>query len=164
MNSQTAAIAGKLLLARAGRIADVQDWARNLMTWFPDIPDGAVLWAESLRSAVERGVQKPFGVEQPVDEMARALGLLADRGMPFFADVLELADQLLRYVARHSLDPASQQRLAEVRQRLDRVFQSALPSGHFIALPGLPRPSFLGDGEGAVSVGELLGILGRKQA
>ena len=48
----TAATAGMLLLARAGTLAQVGDWTRNLMQWFPALPDAAVLWAESLRSAL----------------------------------------------------------------------------------------------------------------
>ena len=140
MTSQTAAVAGMLLLARAGRIGDVGDWTRNLMKWFPDIPDGAVLWAESLRAAMAQETPKPFGVAQPADEMADALGSLAERGLPFFADVLELTDSLLRFALRHDLSDARRNRLIEVQKRLERLFQAAIPSGHFVALAGRPVP------------------------
>ncbi|CAN5652753.1 hypothetical protein BH10PSE18_BH10PSE18_47910 [soil metagenome] len=156
----TAATAGVLLLARAGRIADVQDWARNLMNWFPEIPDCAVLWAESLRSAVEQGVHMPFGVAAPIDEMARALQQLG-HGMPFFADTLELAESLLRHVLRHLREGPARGALLAIQQRLERLFQTAMPSGHFIVLPGLPRPTWLDSGTGALSVPEMRVLLGR---
>ena len=161
--TQTAATAGMLLLARAGRIGDVEDWTRNLMTWFPDIPDGAVLWAESLRSALDHGEPKPLGVADPLDEMARALETLEQRGMPFFADNLELTESLLRYVLRRLPVAPRRDVLLEVQRRLERLFEVAMPSGHFIALAGLPRPTWMGDG-GALSVPELLALLGRKGA
>ncbi len=167
INGQTAAVAGMLLLARAGRIDDVQDWTRNLMRWFPAIPDGAVLWAESLRSAMEHGTPAPFGVQTPIEEMASALQNLGKRGLPFFADNLELAERLLRHVLRHLPEGAQRTRLRRIQQRLEQVFQTAMPSGHFIALAGLPRPAWLAKGrgkykeKGALSVPEMLSLLGR---
>ncbi len=76
INGQAAATAGMLLLARAGAIASAQDWPRNLMHGFPWLPDGAVLWAEALRHALTRGEQQPFGVSDPVAEMASAIETL----------------------------------------------------------------------------------------
>jgi hypothetical protein len=131
MNSQTAAVAGMLLLARAGRIGDVGDWTRNL------------------------------GLANPVDEMAAALATLDERGAPFFADVLELAESLLRYVLRHPVDAALRERLAGVQERIEQLFQVAMPSGHFIALAGLPRPAFAGQGSEPLGVADLLKLLGR---
>lgn len=162
IQGQTAALAGMLLLARAGRIGDVHDWTRNLMHWFPEIPDGAVLWAESLRAAMDRGIAAPFGVQAPIDEMASALLCLGQRGMPFFADNLELAERLLRHVQRHMKDGEVHKSLLDVQQHLEQLFQTAMPSGHFIALPGLPRPAWLGPDGGALTVQELLVLLGRK--
>lgn len=159
--NQVAAAAGMLLLARAGRIGDVGDWTRNLMQWFPEIPDGAVLWAESLRNALERGLITPFGVSDPVDEMARAIARLGQGGMPFFADNLDLSDSLLRYLLRGPLDDVLREPLLKVKQQLEHLFEVAMPSGHFIALAGLPRPAWMGDG-GALSVPELLALFGRK--
>ena len=162
VNGQTAAVAGMLLLARASRIGDVRDWTRNLMQWFPEIPDGAVLWAESLRSAMEQGDPTPFGVAAPIDEMASALLRLGQHGMPFFADSLELAERLLRHVLRHLKDVEVRSALLVIQQRLEHLFQTAMPSGHFIALAGLPRPAWPDTGTGALSVPELLVLLGRK--
>jgi hypothetical protein len=48
-NPLAAAIAG-LVLLRARRFDLLHDrWLRNLSDWLPDLPDGAVLWAEQLR-------------------------------------------------------------------------------------------------------------------
>lgn len=164
INGQTAAVAGMLLLARAGRIADVSDWTRNLMNWFPEIPDGAVLWAESLRSAMDQGHPAPFGVPAPIDEMANALMRLGVLGMPFFADSLDLAERLLRHVLRQLKDGEVRSALLDIQQRLEQLFQTAMPSGHFIALSGQPRPASFGLGSDALSVPEILMLLGRKAA
>ncbi len=158
---QTAAVAGKLLLARAGYIGIVEDWTRNLMNWFPDIPDGCVLWAESLRSAVDQGVTSPFGIETPIVEMASALQGIRQRGIPFFADAMDLAESQLRYVLRHLPEGAQRTELLGIQRRLEQVFQIAVPSGHFFCLPGLPRPAWMPANNEALSVKEMLGLLGR---
>jgi hypothetical protein len=163
LQAQTAAVAGMLLLARVGRIGDVHDWTRNLMQWFPEIPDGTVLWAESLRSAMEAGQATPFDVAAPIDEMASALLRLHQQGMPFFADSLERADRQLRYVLQNLKSGKVRSELLLVQQGLQHLFQTAMPSGHFIAVAGLPRPAWLGKG-GALSVPELRELLGRKTA
>jgi len=158
-SSQTAATAGMLLLARAGRIGDVRDWTRNLMQWFPWIPDGAVLWAESLRSASACGDTQPYGVANGIDEMVSALQTLRTRGLPFFADSLDFAESLVRYALRHPLSTARRKNLEEIALWIEQVFQIAMPSGHFIVLYGLPRPKWLAAGQGALSVKEMFDIL-----
>lgn len=154
-----AATAGMLLLARAGTLAQVGDWTRNLMQWFPELPDAAVLWAESLRSALAGGDEKPFGVDAPLHEMAAALTSLLDRGLPLFADALELADSQVRYLRRAPLPAALAARVARVGQWIERTFEVTLPGGHFLVLPGLPRPAWLGAGSAALSVDELIALL-----
>lgn len=158
INGQAAATAGMLLLARAGQLARVGEWTRNLMNWFPQLPDGAVLWAESLRDAVARGERRPFGVDDPLDEMAAALETLWSRGLPFFADSVELADALLRHLLRAPIAEARRERLAELARWLERVFELAQPAGHFMALAGQPRPEWLA-GVGALTVDEMLVLL-----
>lgn len=159
INGQSAAVAGMLLLARAGAIGKVADWPRNLMRWFPEIPDGAVLWAESLRQALVRGESQPFGVTDPVDEMAAALQTLTERGLPFFADTLELAEGLVRHVLRETQSIARRKRLSEIGKWMERTFRVAMPSGHFIAMTGLPRPDWLGTDKSALSVSEMIDVL-----
>jgi hypothetical protein len=112
---------------------------------------------------MEAGQPTPFDIAAPIDEMASALLRLDQQGMPFFADSLELAERLLRHVLRHLPNGKDRSALLLVQQRVQQLFQTAMPSGHFIAVAGLPRPRWLGKG-GALSVPELRGLLGRKTA
>lgn len=157
----TAATAGLLLLARAGTLAQVGDWTRNLMQWFPDLPDSAVLWAESLRNALASGVDKPFGVDAPLQEMATALTSLLDRGLPRFADALELADSQVRFLRRAPLPEALATSVAHLGQWIERIFEVTLPGGHLLVVPGMPRPEWLGGGTEALSVEEIIALLRR---
>lgn len=160
----TAATAGMLLLARAGMLAQVGDWTRNLMQLFPALPDAAVLWAESLRTALAGGDDKPFGVDAPLQEMASVLTSLLDRGLPLFADALELADSQVRYLRRAPLPEALAARVARLDLWIERTLEVTLPGGHFLVLPGQPRPAWLGGGNTALSVEELLTLLRRPPA
>lgn len=157
----TAATAGMLLLARAGTLARVGDWTRNLMHWFPQRPDAAVLWAESLRTALASGDDKPFGVEAPLQEMATALASLLEHGLPTFADALELADSQVRFLRRAPLPEALAARVARVGRWIERSFAATLPGGHFLVVPGLPRPEWLGGGSAALEVDEIIALLRR---
>lgn len=70
----------------------------------------------------------------------------------------------MRYTLRR-LPPGPQRtRLEGTQQRLAQVFQSAMPSGQFIAVAGLPRPDWMGDRSGALSVDEMFTVLCRKQS
>jgi len=157
--AETAAAAGMLLLAGVGRIADVHDWTRNLMRWFPWVPDGAVLWAESLRSALARGESEPYGITDPVEELLAALEELARRGVPFFAETLDFAESIVRHLRRTPLSDERRQRLEAVARWLGRALAVTVPAGHFIAVPGLPRPETAGAGSGALTVPEILALL-----
>lgn len=119
------------------------------------------MWAESLRSALAEGDDNPFGVTAPLAEMATALTSLLDRGLPRFADALELADSQVRYLRRASLSEALAARVARLGAWIERTFEVTLPSGHFLVVPGLPRPGWLGDGGEALSVNEILALLRR---
>jgi hypothetical protein len=158
INGQTAATAGMLLLAQGAALARVQDWPRNLMDWFPWLPDGAVLWAEALRQAVARGEPQPFGVDDPAGAIAQALLTLRERGLPFFAECIELADSLLRHSLRLSPDGPHAADLQVLAQWLRQVFEVAMPGGHFTVLAASPRPHGMGEGSDALSVEELLGL------
>ena len=158
LNGQTAATAGMLLLAQGAALARVQDWPRNLMDWFPWLPDGAVLWAEALRQAVARGEPQPFGEDDPAEAIARALLSLRERGLPFFGESVELADSLLRYSLRQQPDGPHAPALQALAQWLRDVFEVALPGGHFTVLAGSPRPAGMGEGLGPLAVQELLDL------
>ncbi|HHW62725.1 MAG TPA: caspase family protein [Rhodocyclaceae bacterium] len=160
----TAATAGMLLLARAGTLAQVGSWTRNLMQLFPALPDAAVLWAESLRSALASGEAQPFGVAAPLQEMAEALTRLLERRLPLFADALELADSQVRFLRRAPLPDALAARVARVGQWIERIFAATLPGGHFLVVPGLPRPEWLGGGGAALTDDEIIALLRRPPA
>jgi hypothetical protein len=162
--SETAATAGMLLLARVGGIAKVDDWTRNLMQWFPWIPDGTVLWAESLRSALARGESTAYGVAAPVEQMCDALEALPTRGVPFFAETLDLAYSLVRYLRRAQLGEARRERLERVAQWIDRALEATVPGGHFLVVSGLPRPADEAGGSGALTVAEILDLIRGRSA
>jgi hypothetical protein len=159
LQAETAATAGMLLLAEAGTIAEVEDWPRNLMEWFPLIPDGAVLWAQALRDALARKGGQPYGVTNPIEEMLAALEVVSKRGVPFFAESLELADSMVRYIQRADLTNAQRERLNTVAQWIDMAMAVTVPAGHFLLVPGLPRPEGMPGGPGAFKVAEILDLL-----
>ena len=43
----------------------------------------------------------------------------------------------------------------------DDLLREATPGGHFLVVPGLPRPEWLGGGSEALSVQEILALLRR---
>src|SRR5690606_11016308 len=98
------------------------------------------------------------GVDDPLDEMAAALETLWPRGLLFFTDSVELADALLRHLLRTPITDVRRGRLAEIAHWLERVFELALPAGHFMVLAGQPRPAWMG-GAGALTVEEMLALL-----
>lgn len=129
----TAAIAGAITLARGGQLAQVGDWTRNLMNHFPH-PDGAVLWAESLRVALDAGDPTPFGELDPLGAIAEAMLTLETRGVPFFNESCSLAAELLAYLRRRKseLGRPMQERLMHVRRMFRRIFQISRPSGQLL--------------------------------
>jgi len=139
-NGQAAAVAGMLLLARAGQLGRAHDGPRRLMQRCPRLPDTAVLWAEAVRQALARGEPQPFGLADPQAEIAAALATLPGRGLPFFADCIELADSLTRQALRRA---PGDTRLQAVAAWLARVFDTAQPGGHFSVLAELDVDAML---------------------
>ncbi len=133
----TAAFAGALLLASGGRLAQVGDWTRNLMNWFPATADGPVLWAESIRAAVrDYGVPDDWRVDDPYGEMVNALAAFKERGLPFFAAAIPLAEAQVRFLRQHRARLTGPQRrvVESIRRRLERLLRATRPSGQFIEL------------------------------
>jgi hypothetical protein len=141
MQATTAAIAGAIILACGGKIQTVGNWTYNLMNWFPDIPDGAVLWAESLRSSLSNGNRHAFGESDPLGAMANALGSLEHRGIPFFVDAINLLNSQLQYLdgVRDLLSDPQKLSLDAVRRMTNQVFQISRPSGHFLMITDFPH-------------------------
>ncbi len=92
-NPLAAAIA-RLVLLRARRFDLLHDrWLRNLSDWFPDLPDGAVLWAEQLR--LQGGRDRGRSAAERLEYLAR----LEEQGLPRLAEVLPMARRHLAELA-----------------------------------------------------------------
>lgn len=159
LNAPTAAVAGLVLLAAAGRLGRVWDWPRNLMQWFPQMSDGAVLWAEAVRQARQRQDLASLQVKDGTAEMAAALRLLPQRGLPFFADNLDLCRRLLRQARREATADAARAELESTDRWLDQALEAARPCGHFVAIAASPRPRGWGTGDAPLEAGEMIALL-----
>jgi hypothetical protein len=67
----------------------------------------------------------------------------------------------VRFLRRAPLPEALAARVARLGQWIERIFEVTLPGGHFLVVPGLPRPEWLGGGSEALSVEEILALLRR---
>lgn len=74
-----AATVAAYLLLRLERFDLLHDWARNLANWFPQMSDGAIIWACQLLAQ---------GKEW--DEAAKYLRMAADRELPIYTEGLRL--------------------------------------------------------------------------
>ena len=133
MRSPLAATVGSLLLLRAWRHDLLHDWARNLAKFFPDRPDGCVVWAEQL-----------LRTERKPDNALEWLLGLDKRGVPHTIEGLGLAGrqvhELLQFAfPRQNLTPA-QKASQETLERLDRKLRAATA----LCRPGGFALTFLG--------------------
>lgn len=160
-NGQVALTAGLLLQASTGHVDALQAFPRSLLQRVPELPDAAVLWAASLRHALAAGKKKPFGESAPQAACVAALASLQQRGLPYFADSLELAERLLRQALRGPLKNGQDAPLRAVQQAIAQLYEVAQPDGQFPVLAGLPRPAAL-PGQGALTVPEMRALLGRR--
>jgi hypothetical protein len=88
-----AAVVGAQLL-RAGALEKLHDWPRKLAEWFPWLPEGPILWAETLLRRDERASSgKPrYDLKRPAQAEALAFFLkIAERGPPLLTPVLQMA-------------------------------------------------------------------------
>ena len=75
------------------------------------------------------------------------------------ADVAVRAFQpIRRHPAFHKFELG---RVARLGQWIERTFEVTLPGGHFLVVPGLPRPAWLGGGSEALAVEEIIALLRR---
>ncbi len=125
----TATIAA-LVLLRANRLDLVADWLRNLADWFPDLPDGAVLWAEQvLRQEPDRA--------QAVRLATVSLVRLNERGLPFTAEGFSYAASLVERLRRTELMPDElRERFEMLAERIDQALVWFRPNGLFAAYAG----------------------------
>jgi hypothetical protein len=79
MQDPVTAVIGAYLLLRLERFDLLHDWARNLANWFPDMSDGAIIWACQL---LEQGKEW--------HEAARYLQIAAERELPIYTEGLRM--------------------------------------------------------------------------
>lgn len=142
----TAAVAGALLLVRGGRTEAIHGWTDALAADGPQLPDATVLAAATQ-------------ADEPA-AMAAVMERLLAQGVPFFADCVDLADDLVRQALRAGLPPARAAAMRRLQHGLGRLFELATPGGDFIVLSGLPRPGWMpGAPDRALQVREMLRAL-----
>jgi hypothetical protein len=120
MKSPLAAAVAATVLLRANRLDLLHaTWLRNLSDWFPQLPDGAVLWAEQLRlQSTQTG--------EPVDDERRThLARIAERGLPLLSEVLPLAGRQIAELGTG--DPV----LGPLGARIDAALRHYRPGGMF---------------------------------
>jgi hypothetical protein len=99
--------------------------------WFPQHPDGSVLWAEQLRQMTLTARD----TQETMLERVEHLGRLAERGLPWLSDGLASAmDQLNDLADTNPLIGP----LATLRERLRIAMRFHRPGGLFAVFAGRP--------------------------
>lgn len=133
LRSPLAATMAAVLLLKGNQFERMHDWARNLANWFPDMPDGVVIWTEQCRR-MARG--------RPLDPQLLAWFTreLSKRSLPFTSDGLDIASDLLRNIVRGRwpVDKATRRRACWLTYRLSRVSPYFLDTGFFCSYGNLP--------------------------
>ena len=131
-----ASVAGTVLLG-TGSLWRMHTWARNLARFFPEWPEGPVLWAHQLiRQEGEvrryRGRRGDFAVEEHEDPLPW-LFEIERRGLPGLSDLMGIAIEVAE-IQRRQLDdlpPDTRERLASVQQWLGEALRHFRPGGLF---------------------------------
>lgn len=133
-----AAFATNLLL-RAGGTAYLRDWPRNLSNWFEWLPDGPILWAETL-------LQQREGDAIDLDDaqVREALDyflMLAKRGVPRLAHSLTFAIRQAEHwrglLERGALTSSRQTDLRTALDYVDRAARHAVSTLGFTRFVGV---------------------------
>ena len=127
--SPLAATVAALLLLRAWRPDLLHDWLQNLATWFPERPDGWVIWVEQLlRTRQEKGLE----------EAITAFLKLENLPLPLTSEALGHASrqvgELLQFAFPAPDNLTAEQRgrhdaLQKLQQRLNRALAMLRPGG-----------------------------------
>lgn len=134
--SPLAATVAALLLLRAWRHDLLHDWARNLAEYFPQRPDGCVVWAEQLLRTTENGV--PDGV-------AHWLLRLNETGIPHTTEAFTLAIRQVSELIKHGV-PSEQNHSKEQERQHDGLtkLNSQLTKALKVFRPGGLCTTFVG--------------------
>lgn len=152
MRSPLAATVAALLLLRAWRHDLLHDWARNLAEYFPQRPDGCVVWAEQLLRTTESGSP---------NEVVPWLLRLNDTGIPHTAEGLAHAARQVPELIKFGF-PSEQNRNEEQKLQHDGLtkLNSQLTKALRVFRPGGLCTTFIGRKE--LITPDLLGINGLK--
>lgn len=141
--SPAAAAVGCALLLRVGALGPLHDWPRNLADWFGWLPDGSVLWAETLLrrgeaaapSARPAGAIRPGGGESERRNALRALAGRADQieARRYFAQMAERGAPLLTPVLAMAARQAALWRQVLQAEALDRAEAAAVAAACDVA-------------------------------
>ncbi|HXT69968.1 MAG TPA: hypothetical protein VN700_09450 [Vicinamibacterales bacterium] len=128
-----AAAAGAVGLLGIDEAERVHSWLINLANWFPWLPDGAALAAESCA----RNGQD--------EEAVRFLSLLEHRGLPLFSDSLAFAlDRLRRYERSKTELIGDRKMITRIRRRLQPYAEFGV-SGRALTTFRAVHPNHPGD-------------------
>lgn len=121
-----AALVAAVVLLRAKRSDLLNDWLLNLATWFPELPDGSVLWAEHL-------ARQPNLGDAARRAAAESLASIVSRPLPFTSEGFSYAARLARNFAsvKSDLSDPIATSIARLRSRLDEAVPYLRPGGLF---------------------------------
>lgn len=127
--SSLSATVAALLLLRASRPDLLHDWLKNLANWFPDRPDGWVIWVEQLlRTKQERGL------EQAIDAFLKLECLPLPHTSEGLGHALRQVEELLQFGFSKPENLTAEQRsryerLKRIQHRLNKALTLFRPGG-----------------------------------
>jgi len=116
---------GAYALLRMSSLSRLHDWTRNLMNWFPALPDGLAIRGEHLARLGDHAEAVQCFLELP------------GRGLPFFTDGLMLLVQRLRLYEETGAFPEHTNAIADLLDRLLPYFHLVDPEFPVLRFPGL---------------------------
>jgi hypothetical protein len=137
IRSPLAATIAALVLLRANRLDRLPlQWLRNLATWFPQLPDGAVLLAERRLREMQTTKRE---TRLALQEAAAYLLMVRDRGIPRTSETFDYAVSLVaRLKHAKELAPRVRRDLNELESYLDNAMAFYRTGDLFISFSGLP--------------------------
>lgn len=135
MRSPLAAAVATVLLLKGNQFERMHDWARNLANWFPQIPDGVVLWTEQCRRMATRG--EPI----ELDLFPWFVHELSGRSLPFTADGFGFAADILTDIerGRHKTNDATREAAKALNARMNAALPYFRDVGLFSTFAGWPE-------------------------
>ncbi len=126
VRSPMAAALATAYVLRSGESAVLHDWPRNLANWFDWLPDGAYLWAETLR----------LRNEEPDAEALEYFLKGAERGVPRLAAVLAMALRQAGWLTEFAVEGDHAEAFATAVEGLRAAARHSAPGGAYLAFAG----------------------------